>query len=109
MAAAVRSEGSRVRTFGLMYLFNFIRVLFFRFSVVSGLSAEHAMTISHARQMPVYLLHNIHAQSGLQLRDEQNDRLNEARQTPRTGHSPAARNPRSVPCAASNHLLRKTW
>ncbi len=85
MAAAMRSEGSRMRTFGLIYLFNFIRVLFSRFSLVSGLSAEHAMTISQARQVMVYVLHNIRAQSGLQLGDEQNHRPDEAHQTPRTG------------------------
>src|SRR5690348_10460134 len=74
IAAAMRSEGSRVRTLGLMYLVNFIRVCFFRFRL-SGITAEHAMTISQARKVLVYGLHNIHVQSGLHVRDEQNDRL----------------------------------
>jgi hypothetical protein len=43
------------------------------------------MTISQLRGGLVYVLRNIRAQSGLQLRGEQNDRPDEARQAPRTG------------------------
>src|SRR6266536_4693362 len=80
--AATRSEGSRERTLGLMCLMNFIRVCVY-FSLVSGFSAEHAMTISQAREVLVYVQHNIRAQSVLEPRDEQKHRPDEAHQTPR--------------------------
>ena len=51
----------------------------------------------------MYVIHNMHAQSLLEIRDEQNNRLDEAHQTPRTGLTAAARNPRPVPRPAANH------
>src|SRR5262249_18602651 len=70
---------------------------------------EHALTISRPREGLVYVEHNMRAQSVLRTGDEQNDRPNEALQTPRIGFSPAARNPRPVPHAATNHLRRAAW
>src|SRR5947208_7395411 len=81
MAAATRSERSRERTLGLICLMNFIRVCAY-FSVVSGFSAEHAMTIPQTREVLVYVQHNIHAQSVLEPRDEQKHRPDDAHQTP---------------------------
>src|SRR6266496_5825005 len=57
MTAATRTEGSREQTLGLICLMNFIRVCVFCSSVVSGFSAEHAMTISQAQNPLVYVLH----------------------------------------------------
>src|SRR6266496_3481990 len=82
MTAATKTEGSRERTLGLICLMNFIRVCVY-FSVVSGFSAEHATTISQARNPLVYVLHNMHVESLLEIRDEQNDEPDEAHQTPR--------------------------
>src|SRR6266498_734494 len=65
-ATAMRSEGSRERTLGLMCLMNFIRVCVY-FLFVSGCSAEHAMTIPQAREALVSVLHNMHVQSRLQI------------------------------------------
>ena len=45
---------------------------------LSGFSAEHAMTISQTREVVVYLVHNIHVQSLLEIRDEQNNKPDEA-------------------------------
>ena len=50
--------------------------------LVSGFSAEHALTISRPREALVYVEHNMRAQSVLRTGDEQNDRPDEAREAP---------------------------
>src|SRR6266568_2348817 len=101
-------EGSRERTLGVICLINFIRVCVLLFFRLSGFSAEHTTAISQTRELVVYVQHNMRAQSVLEPGDEQNHRPDEAHQAPRTGFPAAARNPRPVPHAATNHLRGAT-
>src|SRR4030095_538259 len=104
-AATMRSEGSRERTLNLMCLINFIRVSVFDFSRQRLFRRTRVDLLTAARRAGVCRTQHtrkVRGKSG----DEQNDRLDEALQTPRTELPPSARNPRPVPHAATNHLRR---
>src|SRR5689334_11994254 len=111
MAATMRSEGSRERTLSLMCLIcliSFIRVSVFVFSrqrLFRRTRVDHLTSARSAGVCRTQHARSVRGKSG----DEQNDRLDQALQTPRIEFPPAARNPRSVPHAATNHLRCATW
>src|SRR6266568_3731477 len=51
-----------------------------------------------------YHIHKMHSLSVVVERDDHENRLGEARQTPGTGLAAAARDSRPVPCPAANHF-----
>src|SRR5689334_18534131 len=111
MAATMRSEGSRERTLSLMCLIcliSFIRVSVFVFSrqrLFRRTRVDHLTSARSAGVCRTQHARSVRGKSG----DEQNDRPHETHQAPRIGLSPAARNPRPVPHAATNHLRCAAW
>src|SRR5215470_7101132 len=78
----------------------------------SGFSAITSNDIPERRDAKMYVIHKMRLSPCYWKGHEHDDGFKEARETPRTGRTPAARNPRSVPRASADHLLaqaRRTW